>query len=77
MPGAKPEAVGAGVGSGGGDGVDAGAGGGLGLSVGDLLPLPHAQHRPFDLTVGGQTVASAGLGSSGSRLACVIVSVED
>jgi flagellar motor switch protein FliM len=45
----------------------------LGLAVGDVLPLPHPQHRPFDLTVGGETVASAGLGSSGSRLACVIV----
>ncbi len=49
----------------------------LGLAVGDLLPLPHPQHRPFDLTVGGQTVASAALGSSGSRLACVIVNTED
>ncbi|MBW8872768.1 MAG: flagellar motor switch protein FliM [Leifsonia sp.] len=49
----------------------------LGLAVGDLLPLPHPQHRPFDLTVGGQTVASAALGSSGSRLACVITNTED
>lgn len=49
----------------------------LDLRVGDLLPLPHPQHRPFDLTVGGQTVASAALGSSGSRLACVIVKTED
>jgi flagellar motor switch protein FliM len=45
----------------------------LGLAVGDVLPLPHPQHRPFDITVGGQPVASAALGSSGSRLACVIV----
>jgi flagellar motor switch protein FliM len=49
----------------------------LGLSVGDLLPLPHPQHRPFDLAVGGQPVAGAALGSSGSRLACVIVKTED
>lgn len=45
----------------------------LGLAVGDLLPIPHPQHRPFDLAVGGHPVAGAALGSSGSRLACVIV----
>lgn len=49
----------------------------LGLAVGDLLPLPHPNHRPFDLAVGGIPVAGAALGSSGSRLACVIVSTED
>lgn len=49
----------------------------LRLAVGDLLPLPHPQHRPFDLVVGGHSVADAALGSSGNRLACVIVSTED
>lgn len=49
----------------------------LGLAVGDVLPLPHPQHRPFDLAVGGHPVAGAALGSSGSRLACVIVRTED
>jgi flagellar motor switch protein FliM len=49
----------------------------LGLAVGDLLPLPHPHHRPFDLAVGGHPVAGAALGSSGSRLACVIVKTED
>ncbi|WP_223692908.1 flagellar motor switch protein FliM [Leifsonia poae] len=49
----------------------------LGLAVGDLLPLPHPQHRPFDLAVGDQSVAEAALGASGSRLACVIVRTED
>ncbi len=49
----------------------------LGLAVGDLLPLPHPQHRPFDVAVGGQSVAGAALGANGSRLACVIVSTED
>ena len=49
----------------------------LGLSVGDLLPLPHPQHRPFDLTVGGQTVAAGGRGGGGGRRACVIIDTED
>ncbi|MFJ8895120.1 flagellar motor switch protein FliM [Leifsonia sp. NPDC102414] len=49
----------------------------LGLAVGDLLPIPHPQHRPFDLAVGGHPVAGAALGSSGSRLACVIVNTAD
>ncbi len=49
----------------------------LGLAVGDLLPIPHPHHRPFDLAVGGHPVAGAALGSSGNRLACVIVKTED
>jgi flagellar motor switch protein FliM len=49
----------------------------LGLAVGDVLPLPHPQHRPFDLAVGGHPIAEAALGASGSRLACVIVRTED
>jgi len=49
----------------------------LGLAVGDVLPIPHPQHRPFDLAVGGHPVAEAALGASGSRLACVIVRTED
>jgi flagellar motor switch protein FliM len=49
----------------------------LRLAVGDLLPLPHPQHRPFDLAVGDQPVAAAALGANGSRLACVIVKTED
>jgi flagellar motor switch protein FliM len=48
----------------------------LTLSVGDLLPLPHPQHRPFDVAVGGQILARAALGANGSRLACVITSTD-
>ncbi len=48
----------------------------LNLAVGDLLPLPHQQHRPFDVVVGDQIVARAALGAHGSRLACVITSTE-
>lgn len=46
----------------------------LNLSVGDVLPLPHSTHRPFDVAVGGQVMARAALGANGSRLACVITS---
>jgi flagellar motor switch protein FliM len=49
----------------------------LALSIGDILPLPHAQHRPFDVVVDGQPVASAAVGTGGSRIACVVVSTED
>ncbi len=49
----------------------------LGLAVGDVLPLPHAHHRPLDLAVGGQSIARAAVGSNGSRLACVVVSIEE
>lgn len=47
------------------------------LSVGDLIPFPHPQHRPFQLAIGGQAVGQAAIGTSGSRLACVIVSTEE
>ncbi|MET1042659.1 MAG: flagellar motor switch protein FliM [Microbacteriaceae bacterium] len=46
----------------------------LGLSVGDLIPLPHPQHRPLDVAVDGQALARAAVGANGSRLACVVVS---
>lgn len=49
----------------------------LDLAVGDFIHLPHAQHRPFRLAIDGHTVAHAAIGTSGSRLACVIVSTEE
>lgn len=49
----------------------------LGLSVGDVLPLPHSQHRPLDLVVDGHELADAAVGISGSRLACVVVSTKE
>ncbi len=49
----------------------------LDLAVGDVLPLPHAQNRPFDVAIGGQIMAQAAAGANGSRLACVIVSTEE
>ncbi len=48
----------------------------LTLTVGDILPLPHPQHRPFDVAVGGQILARAALGANGSRLACVVTSTD-
>lgn len=47
----------------------------LDLSVGDLIRIPHADDRPLDLVAGGVPVASAAVGASGARLACVITSV--
>ncbi|MET4782762.1 flagellar motor switch protein FliM [Glaciihabitans sp. UYNi722] len=49
----------------------------LGLAVGDVLHIPHPQNRPLDVTVDGQPLARAAVGSNGSRLACVIVTTEE
>ncbi len=49
----------------------------LGLAEGDLIRLPHPQHRPLDVAVDGVTVAGAAVGANGSRLACVVVSLEE
>jgi flagellar motor switch protein FliM len=49
----------------------------LGLEVGDVLPLPHPQHRPLDVAIGGQPLAHAAVGANGSRLAGVIVTTEE
>ncbi|WP_211096881.1 flagellar motor switch protein FliM [Arthrobacter echini] len=49
----------------------------LDLEVGDVLKLPHPQHRPFELAVNGQRLGEAALGQNGSRLACVVVTTEE
>jgi flagellar motor switch protein FliM len=49
----------------------------LGLAEGDVIRLPHQQHRPLNVAVDGQTVAEAAVGANGSRLACVIVKLEE
>ena len=46
----------------------------LSLAVGDLLAIPHPQHRPLNLTVDGEILACAAVGANRSRLACVVVS---
>ncbi|MBT2501079.1 flagellar motor switch protein FliM [Curtobacterium sp. ISL-83] len=45
----------------------------LRLAVGDLLPLPHPQHRPLTIAVDGEPVGSAAVGTNGSRLAGIVV----
>lgn len=45
----------------------------IGLSVGDMLTLNHHSTKPLNIAVGGQVMAHAALGASGSRLACVVV----
>jgi flagellar motor switch protein FliM len=49
----------------------------LNLSVGDILPLPHPKHRPFNITVDGTRLATATGGTNGSRLAAYIVTTEE
>ena len=49
----------------------------LNLAVGDVLNLGHPRHRPLSVTVDGHVLARAAAGSSGSRLAGVIVSTEE
>jgi flagellar motor switch protein FliM len=49
----------------------------LDLAVGDVLRLPHPQHRPLDVAVEGHPLAHAAVGANGSRLACVIVNTEE
>ncbi|QAY60066.1 hypothetical protein ET475_08740 [Microbacterium protaetiae] len=44
----------------------------LGLCVGDVISLPHHADRPLDLVVDHHTLATAAVGTSGARLACVI-----
>ena len=49
----------------------------LDLAVGDLLHLPHPEHRPLDVTIDGHTVGRAAVGANGSRLAGIIVTTEE
>lgn len=49
----------------------------LHLAVGDILPIPHPQHRPLDVAVAGQPLAHAAVGAKGSRLAGIVVNLEE
>ena len=49
----------------------------LDLAVGDVLRLHHPASRPLDVAVDGIAVATAAIGSTGSRLACVVVDTEE
>jgi flagellar motor switch protein FliM len=48
----------------------------LKLSVGDVLPLAHTRNRPFNVTVGGQTLATAVDVMDGSRKYMKIIETE-
>ena len=47
------------------------------LHVGDVLSLTHQTNKPLDVVVGDVLLAHAAAGSSGSRLACVVTTVEE
>ncbi|MEV7635436.1 flagellar motor switch protein FliM [Pseudarthrobacter enclensis] len=49
----------------------------LGLAVGDVLPLPHPENSPFDVTINGTRLATAAPARNGSRAAAVIVTTEE
>ena len=49
----------------------------LGLAVGDVLPLPHPVHRPFELSVDGRRLGTAAAGTRSGRIAAVVVSTEE
>lgn len=49
----------------------------LELAVGDVLPLAHPTQQPFDLQLGGKTIARAAAVTHGSRRAGHIVSIEE
>jgi flagellar motor switch protein FliM len=48
----------------------------LALAVGDIIAIPHPQHRPLDLTVGGRPLARAAVGANGARLACIVIDTD-
>ena len=47
------------------------------LAVGDVLPLSHPSADPLDVVVDEVVLARAAAGSHGSRLACLVVTVEE
>lgn len=49
----------------------------LDLAVGDVLPLPHPVHRPFELSVDGRRLGTAAAGTRSGRIAAVVVSTEE
>lgn len=47
------------------------------LAVGDVVPLSHPSSQPLDVVVDGVVLARAAAGNNGSRLACMVVTVEE
>jgi flagellar motor switch protein FliM len=57
--------------------VRLGAGDVLALRAGDVVRIPHPTSRPLTLAVGDVPVARAVAGSSGTRLACLVVDPQE
>jgi flagellar motor switch protein FliM len=49
----------------------------MNLAIGDVLPLSHPSSKPLDVVVDGVVLARAAAGNNGSRLACMVVTVEE
>jgi len=49
----------------------------VGLAVGDVVPLSHPSSQPLDVVVDGVVLARRAAGNNGSRLACMVVTVEE
>lgn len=49
----------------------------INLAVGDVLPLFHPSTKPLDVVVDGVVLAHAAAGNNGTRLACMVVTVEE
>jgi len=47
------------------------------LAVGDVLPLFHPSTKPLDVVVDEVVLARAAAGNNGTRLACMVVTVEE
>jgi len=47
------------------------------LAVGEVIPLSHPSSQPLDVVVDGVVLARAAAGNNGSRLACMVVTVEE
>ncbi|HEY0187075.1 MAG TPA: FliM/FliN family flagellar motor switch protein [Cellulomonas sp.] len=47
------------------------------LDIGDVIPLSHPSSRPLDVVVDGVVLARAAAGNNGSRLACMVVTIEE
>ncbi len=43
------------------------------LAVGDIVGLPHDKTKPLNVAVEGRQLARASIGTTGSRIACVVV----
>jgi flagellar motor switch protein FliM len=47
------------------------------LAVGDIVGLPHDKTKPLNVAVEGRPMARASIGTTGSRIACVVVETQE